>query len=107
MVVHYMKCIGTVVAADPLKSMEKLSLYYSVLNWWTNGMFFDTCFFTFLCGMASVLHRKVVTLLQYCDIYSAQESHKRNTVVPEVQKIVGCVTSWKKGGLWVSSEHCV
>jgi len=27
--------------------------------------------------------------------------------VPEVQKIVGCVTRWKTGGLWVSSEHCV
>jgi len=38
-VAHYMKCIGIVVAADPLRSMEKLSLYFSVLSWWTNSMF--------------------------------------------------------------------
>ena len=67
----------------------------------------DTHFSTFLCGMASVLHRKAVSVLKYCNIYSAQENHKVNTVVPEVQKIVGCVTSWKTDGLWVSSEHCV
>jgi len=57
--------------------------------------------------MASVLLRKAVLVLQYCNIYSAQEGHKRNTVVPEVQEIVGCVTSWKTGGLRVSFEHCV
>ena len=52
----------------------------------------------FFCGMPSVLHRKAVPVLQYFKIYSAKERHNRNTVVPEVQKIVGCITSWKAGG---------
>jgi len=82
------------------------SLYFLVLSWWTNNVL-DTFFFTFLCGMTSVLHTKAVSVLQYCNIYSAQESHKRNTVVPEVQKIVGCFTSGKTVGLGVSFKHCV
>ena len=70
----------------------------------------DTFFSTFLCGMASVLHRKAVSVLQYCNIYSARENHKRNAVVPEVQKSVGCVTRWKTGGchsIVYSWQFCV
>jgi hypothetical protein len=39
MVAHYMKCIGVVVDADPLRSMEKLRLCFSAPSWWTNSMF--------------------------------------------------------------------
>jgi len=39
MVGHYMKWVGMVVVADPLRSMEKLRLYFFVHSWWTNGMF--------------------------------------------------------------------
>ena len=67
----------------------------------------DMYFSTFLCGVASVLHRKAVSVLQYCNICNAQESHKGNTVLPEVQKIVGCVTSWKTGGLDVIWALCI
>ena len=39
-VAHYMKRVGIVVVADPFRSVEKLrGLYFSVLSWWTNGMF--------------------------------------------------------------------
>ena len=61
----------------------------------------------FSCGMASVLHKKAVYVVKYCSICSDQESHKRDSVVPEVQKSVGCVTSWKRGGLWVSFKQCM
>jgi len=63
----------------------------------------DTFFSISLCGILSVLHRKAVCVVKYCNIYSAQESHKRNTL-PGVQKSFGCVTSWKRGGLWCHEQ---
>lgn len=75
--------------------------------WLVDKQYVLDTFFIFLCGMTSVLHREAVSIVKYCIIYIAQESHKRNTVVSEVQKSVECVTSWKRVGPWVSFEHCI
>jgi len=69
-VARYMKCIGMVVVADPLRSMERLSLYFSVLSWWTNSMFLTHSSPLYFVAW-HLLHRKGVLVLQYCTIYSA------------------------------------
>jgi hypothetical protein len=92
--------------ADPLRQMEKLSLYFPVLSWWTNSMFLrHSSLLFFMAWHLYCLER----LCLFCNTATSVVLRKviKETVVPEVQKIVQCVTSWKTGGLWVSFELCV
>jgi hypothetical protein len=63
---------------------------------WTHSSFFFVAW--------HLLHREAVSVVQYCNFYIAQESHKINAVVSEVQKNVGCVTIWKRGDLGCHSS---
>ena len=76
-----------VVVGNPLRPLEILSLFF-FCAWLVDKLYVLDTFFIFLCGMASVLHREAASVVKYCNIYIAQESHKRNTVVSEAQKSV-------------------
>jgi hypothetical protein len=104
-VAHYIKCIRIVVVVDPLRSMEKRK-YFSVLSWWTNSMFLTHSSPLFFVAWHLYW---IERLCLFCNTAPSTVLRKviKETVVPEAQKIVGCVTSWRTGGLWVSFKHCV
>ena len=97
-----MKCIGMVVVADPLKSKS----VFSVLSWWTDSMSWTHSSPHFFVTW----HLYCIEMLcLFCNTATSAVIRKaiKETVVPEVQKIAGCVTSWKTRGPRVSFEHCV
>ena len=51
--------------------------------------------------VAVLMHGKPGSVMMPSDIRGSEDSHKRNTVVSQCQKGVGCVIGWKRDGLWV------